>query len=499
MHPHRTYLSLLLPAVMAAAVLPAQTDDESLRNKLRTKKSLMQALQPSEDELSQRITPVVRAVKATASSVVSIYIKANGDVADPTGMRRGEWLQRQGSGVILDEKGLVITNWHVVARASRGSQLRVEARLKTGKRYRARVVSQSAEHDLALLQLSLPSSDRVKPLILGDSSSLMVGETVIAIGNPQGHANTVTVGVLSAKDRNIRVATPDGRVRAYRGLLQTDAAINHGNSGGALLDITGKLIGINNAMAANSENIGFAIPVNTVRQVFHQVLLSSENLATVFLGMTIGDRRGQTVVTAVQTHGPAARAGVRVGDQLLTAMGQTIKSKLDYARAVLDAKPAEPFTLLVQRGSRRVRLSARPLSGSAWTVIRRIGLQFEQVRYQDDPDLLKDATRGIVREIYGNRDGRPRRSLSAILRVKHVQPSSTGARLGIKRGDVLLGIEVPVRDFFRVTYRLETFQSIDTLNDALQLLALRSRKPEYETWILRDGKILSGALEIAQF
>ncbi|MHC4513145.1 MAG: hypothetical protein ACYS5W_05550, partial [Planctomycetota bacterium] len=86
-----------------------------------------------------------------------------------------------------------------------------------------------------------------------------------------------------------------------------------------------------------------------------------------------------------------------------------------------------------------------------------------------------------------------------ILRVKHVQPSSTGARLGIKRGDVLLGIEVPVRDFFRVTYRLETFQSIDTLNDALQLLALRSRKPEYETWILRDGKILSGALEIAQF
>ncbi|MEE9127694.1 MAG: trypsin-like peptidase domain-containing protein, partial [Planctomycetota bacterium] len=218
MHPSRTHprflprpLAGLLWLLMAGVLLPAQTEDPGRRNKLAARKSLMQALQPSEDDLSKRITPVVRAVKAAAHSVVSIYIKTNSEALDPARMRRREFVQGQGSGVILDEKGLVITNWHVVAQAARNPQLRVEVRLRRGKRYRARVLSQSPSDDLALLQLSMEASERVKPVVLGDSSSLMVGETVIAIGNPQGHANTVTVGVLSAEDRNIRVATLDGR------------------------------------------------------------------------------------------------------------------------------------------------------------------------------------------------------------------------------------------------------------------------------------------------
>ena len=506
MHPSRAHtrvlprpLAGLLWLLMAGVLLPAQNADPGRRNKLGARRSLMEALRPSEDDLSKRITPVVRAVRAAAHSVVSIYIKTNGEALDPARMRRREFVQGQGSGVILDEKGLVITNWHVVARAAQSPQLRVEVRLKTGKRYRARVLSQSPSDDLALLQLSMQRSDRLKPVVLGDSSSLMVGETVIAIGNPQGHANTVTVGVLSAENRNIRVATPDGRVRAYRGLLQTDAAINNGNSGGALLDITGRLIGINNAMAANSENIGFAIPVNTVRRVFHDVLLSSENLASVYLGMKVGDRRGQPVVTGVQPFGPAARSGVRVGDRVLTAKGQAIKSRLDYARAVLSARAEEPFPLQVERGARRVRLSPRPLSHSSWTVVRRIGLQLEQVSYQDDRDLVKDATHGILREMYGDKGARPRRYLSGVLRVTNVQPKSPGDTLGIEPGDVLLGIEVPVRDLFRTRYRFETFQSVEALNDSLQVLAQRGRAPEYETWILRDGKMLSGRLQIEQF
>lgn len=499
MHAPRTHLFTLF-WLLTAAALPAQVDKDGPAGKLRASRSLREALQPSEEDLSQRLTPVVRAVRATAPSVVSIYIKG-GEVPSPLGRVRGGQgqgqVQGQGSGVILDEKGLVITNWHVVVPATQNKQLLVEVRLRNGKRYPARVLSQSADHDLALLQLGMPGSERVQPVILGDSSSLMVGETVIAIGNPQGHANTVTVGVLSAEDRNINVVTPDGRVRRYRGLLQTDAAINRGNSGGALLDITGKLIGINNAMAAEAENIGFAIPVNTVRQVFHNVLLSSENLTSVFLGMSVDDRGGVPVVTRVETFGPAARAGVQVGDRVLTAKGQNIQSKLDYARTVLDAKPAEPFAMSVERGGRRLRFSPRPLSHAHWTIVRRIGLQLEQVRYQDAPDLLKDATRAIVREIYGRRDP-GNRVLPSVLRVTHVQPDSTGARLGIEKGDVLLGMEVPVRDFFRTTYRLETFQSIETLNDTLQVL-VNHRRPEFETWILRGGKVMSGALQIARF
>src|SRR5690606_35413841 len=129
-----------------------------------------------------------------------------------------------------------------------------------------------------------------------DSDTLMVGETVLAIGNPQGHANTVTRGVLSATDREITARTPDGGVLQLKGLLQTDAAINQGNSGGALLDITGRLIGVNNAMAANAENIGFAIPVNTVQRVFKELLVGSASFS-LWVGLELDERDGQLVVS----------------------------------------------------------------------------------------------------------------------------------------------------------------------------------------------------------
>src|SRR5262249_7498359 len=155
----------------------------------------------------------------------------------------------QGSGVILDESGLVITNWHVISFLERDDAFKINVKLRSGKSYFADLLSSSAEWDLALLQLQLPQGEKVKPITLGDSDSLMIGEDVLAIGNPQGNANTVSKGILSATSRSIEVMAPDGRRRSYSGLLQTDAAINPGNSGGALLDITGRLIGINNAMA----------------------------------------------------------------------------------------------------------------------------------------------------------------------------------------------------------------------------------------------------------
>ncbi|MHC5064317.1 MAG: S1C family serine protease, partial [Planctomycetota bacterium] len=273
-----------------------------------SKPTLLQGMAPDMADLDMRRTPIVRAVEMAADSVVSIYVQ------DTAGRSRSSSIEGQGSGVIIDETGLVITNWHVIASVDinpNGRELAVK--LKNSKSYRARLLSSSREHDLALLQLDLPAEEVVKPLQSSDSDTLMVGETVIAIGNPQGHANTVTVGVLSAVDRAINVRTPDRQVRRYRGLLQTDAAINQGNSGGALLDITGRLIGINNAMAMGAENIGFAIPVNTVRRVFEDVLLSSENLTSIWLGMQVKDMGQYALVTELTPSGPAAREGVRRG------------------------------------------------------------------------------------------------------------------------------------------------------------------------------------------
>ncbi|MEE2888074.1 MAG: trypsin-like peptidase domain-containing protein [Planctomycetota bacterium] len=483
---HRTqYLTVLSPLLLVTlAVAQGSTKPGSLR----AKRALNEVLQPSEAELSKRVTPVVRAVRSTANSVVSVLITGN----RLSGFRRGSMVEGQGSGVIIDETGLVLTNWHVVARAAAansGSQ--VEIRLKSGAKYNARVLSTSPEYDLALLQLKLPANTRLEPLTMGDSSSLMIGETVIAIGNPKGHANTVTVGVLSAEDREITVRTPDGRVRKYQGLLQTDAAINQGNSGGALLDITGRLIGINNAMSPTSENIGFAIPVNTVRRVFHEVLLSSENLTSVYLGMTVAEANGAPVLSKVAAGGPADRAGLKNGDQILSINGKRVSSTIEYARAILGVSSGKPLAIRVRRKNRELTGRPVPLSNAAWTVIRRIGAEFEVVTRKQEPKLLEVASKQLYRELR-KRSGR---GLSAILRVRTVHKNSPAHDLGIAKGDVLLGIVDQVPDLFTTRNIINTFPDLRSLNDALHVMANR-RVREFNVWVLRKGEVMDGQMVI---
>ena len=302
---------LLFLLTVAPGILPAQDDQ-----RVSERGSTLQVVEPNEVERNLRMTPVVRAVQRTADSVVSIYLQAqNGE---------GTVTRGQGSGVILDESGLLITNWHVIwplvdPRVDSAGMF-AEVKLRDGRARRATVLSHSDAHDLALLQIQLQGEEKFVPATIGRSSDLMIGETMIAIGNPQGHANTVTTGVLSATGRTIKLRAPDGQVREYTELMQTDAAINGGNSGGALLDITGKLVGINNAMATGAENIGFAIPMDLVRDVFESELTQSESFSiandTPWLGLRLVEAEGQVRIADVAKGSPADHAGIQSGDIL---------------------------------------------------------------------------------------------------------------------------------------------------------------------------------------
>jgi serine protease Do len=215
---------------------------------------LVSGISGSEKVLFPRKGPVVIAVQKTRDSIVTIE-----------GPRSG--LSPQvGSGVIIDERGIVITNCHVV-----GPARVVRVSLADGSQCKAKVVAAEKAWDLAILKLE--TNKKLKALSLGTIDDLMVGESVIAIGNPFGYTNSVSTGIISALNREITMPTGD----VLTGLIQTDASINPGNSGGALLNINGELIGINVALRDGARGIAFALNAGTVRKVLQKHLRSDQS------------------------------------------------------------------------------------------------------------------------------------------------------------------------------------------------------------------------------
>lgn len=477
MHPPLRCCLLLLP-VLAAVPSPAQ-------GSLVARSSPLQVVEPDANDRDLRTTPVVRAVQRAADSVVSIYLQQQLARREPV-------TEGQGSGVILDESGLVITNWHVVAPVvlgeARRNGLDVVVKLRDGRSREARVLTSSAKRDLALLQLRLQDGEKVTPIEIGRSAGLMIGETVIAIGNPQGHANTVTSGVLSATDRTIRVRAPDGEVREYTGLLQTDAAINQGNSGGALLDITGRLVGINNAMAVGAENIGFAIPMDTVREEFQRELIQSASFAAAgdapWLGLEIAERDGSLAVAEVLPDGPAAAAGVQVGDLVVRIGDQEVRSSIDYVRQFFAARTDQPLPLTLRRGGRELRVAARPLTRDQGIVLAATGALVEQVDVEADRELVHRATLAFYR------DSNLRRVplFPAVVRLQRVQPGSPAEAIGLQAGDVLLGL------FTRGTWGPQEVP-ITALRDFARLLE-QQRGRSLRLAILRGDEDLIGTIDV---
>jgi putative serine protease PepD len=262
----------------------------------------------------------------------------------------------EGSGFVYDTSGHVITNQHVVAGATS-----VRVTFWNGKTYTARVVGTDTSTDLAVLDVNAPSS-ALYPLTLGDSSKVQVGDNVVAIGAPFGLAETVTAGIVSALHR--QMTSPNNF--SIDDSIQTDAAINHGNSGGPLLDAQGHVIGVNAQIESDSggsDGVGFAIPANTIRSIASQ-LISSGQAQHAYLGVELGDTGTGASVVSVKGNTPAAKAGLRAGDVVKSIGGTKISSSDDLRAAINARKPGDRVALTFTRNGTRhtvsLTLTSRP-------------------------------------------------------------------------------------------------------------------------------------------
>ena len=310
------------------------------------------------DALDAYSRAVVGAVERVGPAVVSVGMARR---APEQLQRRGlNELHGAGSGLVITPDGFVLTNSHVVKGADR-----IDVRFQDGRSLPARVVGTDPHSDLAVLRVpdtGLPSAQ------LADSSQLQVGQLVIAIGNPLGFQATVTAGVISALGRTLRSETG----RLIESVIQTDAALNPGNSGGPLVDFRGHVVGINTAIIAGSQGICFAIPVNTARWVVSQ-LISTGAVRRAYLGVVlqmagmerrVADRLGieasAALVTDVQADSAAAKADLRTGDLIVKASGQSVVSP-DDLQIVLGRHPlGTPLVMEVVRRNERVTIEAMP-------------------------------------------------------------------------------------------------------------------------------------------
>ena len=303
------------------------------------------------------------AIRIAAPAVVNVYVRRvvnervpRNFLQDPFGdfapLYRRRMQQSLGSGVIIDPSGQIVTNHHVIDDAA---SIRVQ--LADGRVADAQVIGRDPDTDLALLEIDLPNLPAIR---LGRSDQLAVGDVVLAIGNPIGLSQTVTQGIVSAVGRDqLGLAT-------FENFIQTDAPINFGNSGGALINTRGELIGINTAVIARNlgvEGIGFAIPVNLVRGVVSEIL-SRGRVLRGWIGIAadtlsdadrerLGIDKGGVLITSLASNGPAQRAGLRPGDVVVKFNDKVASTAREVLIGIADTSPGQTVTLEVLRGGQR--------------------------------------------------------------------------------------------------------------------------------------------------
>ncbi|HHT9124638.1 MAG TPA: trypsin-like peptidase domain-containing protein [Candidatus Brocadiia bacterium] len=278
-----------------------------------------------------------------------------------------------GSGVIIDEDGYIVTDEHVVSRATK-----IKVTLSDRSEFEATVVSSDSINDLAVLKVNAP-----KPLPfvkMGTSNDLMIGETVIALGNPFGLENSVTTGVLSAINRKLTFGE-----MVYEDLIQTDASINPGNSGGPLVNINGELIGINTAIVDQAQGIGFSIPVDKVRQTLAE-LLNFEEINKIWFGAKVEDSKSGAhgvTVTSVDDGSPAEKAGLKKDDIIAGIDSKPINDVLDFRKNILKRNVNDTLNILIVRDGvehkAHITLAKTPVPSVEKLAKERFGIEVQEL------------------------------------------------------------------------------------------------------------------------
>ncbi|MFQ5720407.1 MAG: trypsin-like peptidase domain-containing protein [Acidobacteriota bacterium] len=394
-------------------------------------------LVPSLAAAAVRRTPVVEVVAQVGPAVVNIATDQRvrnpfdrspfgsllREFFDAPDGRSNRYVENAlGSGVIIDPSGFLVTNEHVISGASR-----IRVTLADGRTLLAEVVGTSHDSDLAVLKID--AEGPFPAVTLGSSSDLLIGETVIAIGNPFGFSSSVTTGVVSAVGRSIAQGE-----QVFTDFIQTDALINPGNSGGPLLDIDGHLIGVNNAVYAPAQGIGFAIPVDRVRRVVDDLIHYGE-VRRAWFGLVVDEqvrggrdadlltRRSSVVISQILADSPAAASELREGDRITQVNGHPVDSLAAYDTALSGVSVGDAMSVQADRHGRPVV-----------SVIR--GVDFPADRAVD---IFRQVT-GMT--LVAAQAGRfPRQAGQPGLQVTAVTPGSPADRIGIERGDLIVRVD----------------------------------------------------------
>ena len=426
---------------------------------------------------SLRRSAIVRAVATTRPAIVNIHghktVRTGGRFNDA-----GQRVKGMGTGIVVDPRGYILTNHHVVE----GVQ-RINVTLFDGTATVARVIAHDTITDLAVIKISV--NRRLPTIRIGTSRDLMVGEDVIVIGNAFGYENSVTRGIISALHRSVQV----NDTQKYYDLIQADASINPGNSGGPLLNIDGEVIGINVAVRVGAQGIGFAIPIDKAMSVATQ-LLSANRISGVWHGIitdTEKDTPSHGVATlSVQSGSPAQRAGLSAGDIVTRVNGIAVRRSLDVERALIGTRPGQQVSVQVKRSdnvldlgvelaskTRRVRHASATVSidEDAW---EKLGMRLVELE-ASEIGKYRNAVRKRAKSDYEFDGG---------LRVVDIRSGSAAAKQGIRSGDVLVGI-----------HKWKTL-SFDNISYILRDSKLAKDEKDVTFYIVRSGETLFGKLPV---